>query len=96
MVGPSTAAPRAPSPRPMIPPSMAWFPVVGRDGVPPKKNLVSASFVPVVEPELEAGSLGLVCEEVGEPPLPKVSWLSRGPTRVVVRMTSWCPLMVPQ
>merc|ERR550525_1882799 len=42
MVGPRTAAPRAPRPRPTIPPSKAWLPV--KEGVsPPKKNFSSTS-----------------------------------------------------
>ena len=67
MVGPSTAAPKAPRPRPTMPPSKAWLPV--KEGVsPPRKNFSSTS------PEVGLfvfllAELPLLLEEEDTPPL---------------------------
>ena len=75
MVGPRTAAPRAPRPNPTMPPSNAWLPV--KDGVsPPRKNFSSTSVTPDEEPDegllvflLLEGELPLLLEEDDTPPL---------------------------
>jgi len=82
MVGPSTAAPRAPRPNPTMPPSNAWLPV--RDGVsPPKKNFSSTSvgLLLLLVFLLADGELLLEEEEDETPPL-NLSWQRRGETRV--------------
>jgi len=77
--GPRTAAPRAPRPRPRIPPSTAELPVDGR------KNLVSASTAPDAPVE-GAGLVFLEDVLLPEVDPPNLSWQKKGLTREV-RMT---------
>jgi len=74
MVGPRTAAPRAPRPSPTMPPSNAWLPV--RDGAPspPKKNFSSTSVgLLLVFLLAEEGELPLLLDEDETLPL-NLSW----------------------